>query len=811
MKDASPRTRRSPVPSPVSRAVDGPETTAPLRVDWPRLLAWLPIPLLLAVIAGLWVADLRTPYESRSLMVLLNVFFTWLASLCICFLTARGFLGSGQPGLLMFGCGSLLWGVTSLAAAVIVDRVNPTITVHNLYYWYGLGLALVATGLTGVMLLTVQGGILGWTNRLTQYLGSAYLFIAALMAARESGTWTFSLSAVDEALQKHWFMAEDRRQQPLRQVLRYSLAIVAVAAGWGLRKALEAWVGPGLPTYVTFYPAVMAVALVAGFGPGLLATALAGMTVVYWALPPIGQFSIASPVDRVGLLVFTGMGLFMSVVAELYQRKRDKAAAYDREAALRETRREKEFLAGLLEHASQPFAVGYPDGRLGRVNLAYEQLTGYTAAELHSLDWSKTLTPPEWRELERRKLDELLRAGQPVRYEKEYIRKDGSRVPIELLVHAMHDTAGELEYYYSFIADITERKRAQVAMRENEERLRFALETIHTGAWYLNLVDHTAFRSLEHDRIFGYANLLPEWTYEMFLEHVLPEDRAAVDGRFRQAMESRSDWNFECRIRRTDGAIRWIWAAGRHHPDTAGIPCRMAGIVQDITDRKAAEVAIWESEQRYRAIGESIDYGVWVCDPEGRNVYASDSFLKLVGITQQQCSEFGWGDVLHPDDAEHTIAAWKECVRTGGTWDIEHRFRGVDGQWHPILARGVPVRDEEGRITCWAGINLDITVRKRAEEALRKSEQEFRALAEAVPQIVWATRPDGWNIYFNQQWVDYTGLTLDESYGHGWKTPFPTPMTSSVPGMPGSTRRKITNPACWNAVCGAPTASIAGG
>ena len=94
-------------------------------------MAWWPVPLLLAVIAGLWVADLRTVYESRTLMTLLNLFFTWLASLCICFLTARGFLSSGQPGLLMFGCGSLLWGVTSLSAAVIVDRVNTTITVHN--------------------------------------------------------------------------------------------------------------------------------------------------------------------------------------------------------------------------------------------------------------------------------------------------------------------------------------------------------------------------------------------------------------------------------------------------------------------------------------------------------------------------------------------------------------------------------------------------------------------------------------------------------------------------------------------------------
>jgi signal transduction histidine kinase len=88
-----------------------------------------------------------------------------------------------------------------------------------------------------------------------------------------------------------------------------------------------------------------------------------------------------------------------------------------------------------------------------------------------------------------------------------------------------------------------------------------------------------------------------------------------------------------------------------------------------------------------------------------------------VGITQAQCSEFGWGDTLHPDDADRTIAAWKECVRTEGVWDIEHRFRGRDGQYHPILARGVPVRDARGEITCWAGINLDISRVKEAELA----------------------------------------------------------------------------------------------
>jgi len=106
------------------------------------------------------------------------------------------------------------------------------------------------------------------------------------------------------------------------------------------------------------------------------------------------------------------------------------------------------------------------------------------------------------------------------------------------------------------------------------------------------LVDHTAYRSLEHDRVFGYTELLPAWTYEMFLEHVLPDDRTMVDGKFQHAIKTHGDWNLECRIHRADGAERWILAAGRHCPDAAGVVRRMAGIVQDITDRKQAEAQI---------------------------------------------------------------------------------------------------------------------------------------------------------------------------------------------------------------------------
>lgn len=149
--------------------------------------------------------------------------------------------------------------------------------------------------------------------------------------------------------------------------------------------------------------------------------------------------------------------------------------------------------------------------------------------------------------------------------------------------------------------DITGRRQAEERLRESEARLQFALETSQTGAWDLDLADHAAFRSREHDRIFGYAELLPQWTYEMFLEHVLPEDRAAVDAHFQQAVATQGDWNFECRIRRADGATRWIWAAGRHRADAAGGRRRLAGIVQDITARKDAEARIQQQVATLRA------------------------------------------------------------------------------------------------------------------------------------------------------------------------------------------------------------------
>ena len=152
------------------------------------------------------------------------------------------------------------------------------------------------------------------------------------------------------------------------------------------------------------------------------------------------------------------------------------------------------------------------------------------------------------------------------------------------------------------------------------------------------------------------------------------------------------------------------------------------GVVIDAFNKMLDEVqaharALETSEKLYRAIGESINYGVWVSDAAGRAIYISDSFLNLAGLTPERAANDGWTSVLHPDDVEDTMAAWRECARTGNMWYREHRVLGKDGRYHAVLAQGMPIRDETGRIQRWAGINLDISRLKNTERALLEADR----------------------------------------------------------------------------------------
>jgi PAS domain S-box-containing protein len=503
-------------------------------------------------------------------------------------------------------------------------------------------------------------------------------------------------------------------------VLRYGLAFVAVAAGFGLRAAVTAWIGPGLPTYITFYPAVMAVALLAGIGPGLLATALTIVVVGYWILPPVGQFAIASPVDRVGLALFAGMGLFMSVVAELYRRNRRKAAAYDQEAAMRETRREKEFLADVLEHTSQAFAVGYPDGRLGMCNRAYEQLTGYSAEELRIIDWATKLTPPEWRELERLKLEELHLNGQPVRYEKEYIRKDGTRVPIELLVHLVKDAGGKPEYYYSFITDITERKRVEEATR----LLSGAVEAAANGIAITDREGKILWVNAAFTQLTGYTSA----------EAVGQNPRALKSGQhppefYRQMWSTillGEVWHGELLNKRKDGSL---------YPEEMTITPVLApggkithfiAVKQDITERKRVEEALRQSEERYRTMFDTMLEGFCIIevlfDADNRPIdyrflEVNAAFEAQTGLRDAQGKRMR---ELAPEHEAHWFEIYGKVALTGEPARFVNEAKALN-RWYDVSAYRVGGRDSRKIVILFN----DITKRQQAEEALRESRERL--------------------------------------------------------------------------------------
>jgi PAS domain S-box-containing protein len=296
---------------------------------------------------------------------------------------------------------------------------------------------------------------------------------------------------------------------------------------------------------------------------------------------------------------------------------------------------------------------------------------------------------------------------------------------IGVVVTAFNSMMDEVEARTQSLQDeIAVREAAEAALSVATARLESTMAAAEIGSWVWDVVlnQFTADRNLA--ALYGLGdetelNGDPMRHRQRIHAEDLPGVRAAEDA----AMNSGVLASTEFRVKLPNGTERWMARRGKVQLDEGGRAIFISGVLIDITAQKVAEQALRSSEKLYRAIGESIDYGVWLCDPQGWNLYASESFLKLIGMTQEQFSNLGWGSLLHPDEAAGTVAAWLECARTGAVWYREHRMRGIDGLYHPILAQGVPIRGERGEVTGWAGISLDISRLKRTEEALRDADR----------------------------------------------------------------------------------------
>jgi PAS domain S-box-containing protein len=409
--------------------------------------------------------------------------------------------------------------------------------------------------------------------------------------------------------------------------------------------------------------------------------------------------------------------------------------------AEQEAREQRELLHVTLSSIGDAVIAADTDGRVTFLNPVAETLTGWNqdeaagrplAAVFPIVDGTTRwpLEGPVVRAL--REGTTVVLANNTI-----LIARDGTERFVEDSAAPMRDRQGKIIGVVLVFRDVTQRKQieAEIALRSRElealnaqlrasqERLELAQEAGRIGIFEWDIRTNEVSWSATEEQLYGLPPGAFKGRYENWRQAVHPDDLEAAEAVLARAIADKQPWEMEFRIIRPDGGVRWIAAKGKLFADAEGRPVRMLGVNLDVTERKRVEEALRNSERLYRGIGESIDYGVWVCDPEGRNTYMSESFLRLVGLTQEQCSSSGWTRVLHPDDAAAALAAWQDCVKTGGTWDRQYRVLGVDGHWRPILSRGVAVRNDRGAVVCWAGINLDISRLKTVEEALRDADR----------------------------------------------------------------------------------------
>jgi len=194
-----------------------------------------------------------------------------------------------------------------------------------------------------------------------------------------------------------------------------------------------------------------------------------------------------------------------------------------------------------------------------------------------------------------------------------------------------------------------------------------------------------------------------------------------------------------------------------------------------------------EREFYFRTIDEAVPEIIWTAEPDGEDDYFNGRCYEYTGLTLEQMRGSGWKDIVHPEDVESCFSKWQTALRTGESYDVEYRLRGKDGGYRWFLGRANPIRNAAGKIIKWFGTCTDIENQKQSQQILEGQVQEqtlqladtnarlqrelyFQTMAEGIAEIVWTATPDGAIDFTNRRWVDYSGLTLEQSLGNGWVT-----------------------------------------
>jgi PAS domain S-box-containing protein len=417
----------------------------------------------------------------------------------------------------------------------------------------------------------------------------------------------------------------------------------------------------------------------------------------------------------------------------------------DQKQALEALRASEERFRILVDHASDAFFLYNEDGTVLDVNRQACESLGYRRDELIGMtafDYGPDLTP----ELLQR-IRERLRSGKFVTYDGRHRRKDGTVFPVEVRIRPLW-REGQL-LAVSLDRDITQRKQAEETLRESEAKLEEAQRVAHIGYWEYDFVTRRYTFSAETFRIFGLTPRESASAREIF-KLVHSEDRDIFNKAIMLAVNGGPRYDTEYRVVQPDGVVRFVHSQGDVRWDS-GRAVSMFGTIQDITDRKLAEQAVRESEERFRTLVQFSFDLYWEMDAQHR--FTRMEFAEGAFDVSAPSGEIGkapWELRQFEADAE----AWRKHRATLDAHlpfrDFEVARPAPEGGKAYMSVSGLPLFEKSGRYIGHRGVGRNITERKRVEEALRRSEA-YLAEAQRLSHTGTSVFNANGNVYWSEE------------------------------------------------------------
>lgn len=281
--------------------------------------------------------------------------------------------------------------------------------------------------------------------------------------------------------------------------------------------------------------------------------------------------------------------------------------------------------------------------------------------------------------------------------------------------------------------DITTRRQAELALRDSEERFRELAETIRDVFWVEDAgASKVHYVSPAFEGIWGRTVQSIYDNPRVWMEAIHADDRPRVEQAWGRVHEH---YNQEYRIVRPDGSLRWIWDRAFPVYDAAGSLKRIVGIAEDITERKRAEIALRESEERFRSLSACSPMGIFQTDHEGRLVYINPRCEAITGLTLPAIEGFKWTAQIHPEDHDRITGEWAAAAAAGRSVCFEYRFRVARGDYAWVHVQTAPVFAADGTISGHIGTFDDITDRRLAQDQVKDYAQRLQSLSRRLLEV----------------------------------------------------------------------------